>query len=133
GRQRLTVQGQWKDEPREVGAGALFVPIDQPLARLVLALLEPQAPDSIAAWGGLNNAFERKEYMEDYVAEQVARDMLQADPALRAQFQRKLEDEPAFAADAQARLEFFYRRHSAWDERYGLYPVLRLEQPPPAQ
>ena len=36
-------------------------------------------------------------------------------------------------ADAQARLEFFYRRHSAWDERYGLYPVLRLEQPPPAQ
>ena len=133
GRQRLTVQGQWKDEPREVGAGALFVPIDQPLARLVLALLEPQAPDSIAAWGGLNSAFERKEYMEDYVAEQVARDMLQADPALRAQFQRKLEDEPAFAADAQARLEFFYRRHSAWDERYGLYPVLRLEQPPPAQ
>ena len=133
GRQRLTVQGQWKDEPRDVGAGALFVPIDQPLARLVLALLEPQAPDSIAAWGGLNNAFERKEYMEDYVAEQVARDMLQADPALRAQFQRKLEDEPAFAADAQARLEFFYRRHSAWDERYGLYPVLRLEQPPPAQ
>ena len=133
GRQRLTVQGQWKDEPRDVGAGALFVPIDQPLARLVLALLEPQAPDSLAAWGGLNNAFERKEYMEDYVAEQVARDMLQADPALRAEFERRLKTDPTFAADAQARLEFFYRRHSAWDERYGLYPVLRLEQAPPSR
>ena len=133
GRQRLTVQGQWKDEPRDVGSGALFVPIDQPLARLVLALLEPQAPDSLAAWGGLNNAFERKEYMEDYVAEQVARDMLQADPALRAEFERRLKTDPTFAADAQARLEFFYRRHSAWDERYGLYPVLRLEQAPPSR
>ena len=131
GRQRLSAPGQWADETRDIGAGALFVPIDQPLSRLVLAVLEPQAPDSIAAWGGLNVAFERKEYMEDYVAEQVARDMLQADPALRAQFQRKLQAEPAFTANPQARLEFFYRRHPAWDERYGLYPVLRLEQAPP--
>lgn len=131
GRQRLTVEGQWRDEPQDVGAGALFVPIGQPLARLVLALLEPQAPDSIAAWGGFNNAFERKEYMEAYVAEDVARGMLEADPALRDEFRRKLDTDPGFASDPRARLEFFYRRHSAWDERYGLYPVLRLERAPP--
>ena len=34
-------------------------------------------------------------------------------------------EDPKFAADPQARLEFFYRLHSAWDERYGLYPVMR--------
>lgn len=131
GRQRLALQGAWKPEPRDVAAGALFVPVAQPLSRLVLALLEPLAPDSLAAWGGLNVAFERKEYMEDYVAEDVARDMLAADPDLRAEFQRRLAADPAFAADAGARLDFFYRRHPAWDERYGLYPVLRLDRPPP--
>ncbi|WP_051412535.1 M14 family metallopeptidase [Pseudoxanthomonas sp. J35] len=131
GRQRLAVQGQWQPETRDIGAGALYVPAGQPLARLVLALLEPQAPDSLAAWGGFNNAFERKEYMEPYVAEEVARQMLDADPVLREEFRQRLASDPGFAADPDARLDFFYRRHPAWDERYGLYPVLRLDQPPP--
>ncbi|MBO9717945.1 MAG: M14 family metallopeptidase [Pseudoxanthomonas sp.] len=130
GRQRLALDGAWQAESRDVGAGALFVPVAQPLSRLVLALLEPQAPDSLAAWGGFNIAFERKEYMEDYVAEDVARRMLVADPALRAQFEQRVATDPAFAADPAARLDFFYRRHPAWDERYGLYPVLRLDQTP---
>jgi hypothetical protein len=130
GRQRLALDGGWKAERRDVGAGALFVPIAQPLSRLVLALLEPQAPDSLAAWGGFNIAFERKEYMEAYVAEDVARRMLASDPALRAEFEQRVATDPAFAADPAARLDFFYRRHPAWDERYGLYPVLRLDQLP---
>jgi hypothetical protein len=32
----------------------------------------------------------------------------------------------AFAADASARLDFFLRRHSSWDARFNLYPILRL-------
>jgi hypothetical protein len=130
GRQRLAVDGAWTAETRDIGAGALFVPIAQPKSRLAMALLEPQAPDSMLAWGWFNNAFERKEYMEDYVAEEVAREMLARDPALRAAFEKKLQDDPKFAADANARLEFFYRRHTAWDEGYGLYPVFRTDVAP---
>ncbi len=130
GHQRLELEGSWKPETRDVAAGALFVPIAQPEARLVMALLEPQAPDSLAAWGEFNNAFERKEYMEAYVAEDVARDMLAKDPALKARFERKLRDDPDFAKDPRARLDFFYRLHPSWDERYDLYPVLRTETVP---
>jgi hypothetical protein len=127
GHQRLAVQGQWRDEPRAIGAGALFVPIAQPQARLVMAMLEPQAPDSLLQWGEFNNAFERKEYMEAYVAEEVAEKMLADDPALKADFERRLREDPAFAADPRARLDFFYRRHPSWDERYRLYPVMRSD------
>jgi len=130
GHQRLDLQGAWTVEQHPIGAGALFVPIAQPKARLVAALLEPQAPDSLAAWGRFNTHFERKEYMEDYVAEQVAREMLARDPALRAEFEAKLRDDAAFAASPEARLDFFYRRHSAWDDRYNLYPVLRTDTVP---
>lgn len=130
GRHRLTVDGVWSADVQDIGAGALFVPIAQPKSRLAMALLEPQAPDSMLAWGWFNNAFERKEYMEDYVAEDVAREMLARDPALRAAFEKKLKDDPKFAASADARLEFFYRRHTAWDERYGLYPVFRIDTTP---
>lgn len=128
--QRLTVEGSWKLEPRSVGKGALFVPIAQPKARLVMAILEPQAPDSLLAWGMFNNAFERKEYMEEYVAEDVARAQMAADPALAAEFKRRLESDPAFAKSAHARLEFFARRHASWDERLNLYPVLRTNVAP---
>ena len=127
--QRLTVEGNWQREARAVPTGSLFVPIAQPKSRLVMALLEPLAPDSLLAWGRFNNAFERKEYMEDYVAENVAREMLR-DPAVKAEFERKLREDKGFAADPSARLEFFYRRHPSWDERYQQYPVLRVDTAP---
>ena len=130
GHQRLTVDGAWSNERRDLGAGALFVPIAQPKARLVMALLEPQAPDSLLGWGEFNNHFEQKEYMEAYVAEEVAREMLAKDAALAAEFQRRLKDEPEFAKNPQARLEFFARRHSSWDASYGLYPVMRADKAP---
>ncbi|MBR7633969.1 M14 family metallopeptidase [Janthinobacterium lividum] len=130
GRQTAAVQGEWQKEERLVDAGALYVPVNQPKARLVVALLEPRAPDSLLAWGSFNTAFERKEYMEDYVAEDVARAQLAADPALAAQFRQKLADEPEFAKSPRARLEFFARRHASWDERLNLYPVMRVDVAP---
>ena len=130
GHQRLTVTGTRKPEAQDVGIGALFVPIAQPKSRLVMALLEPQAPDSLLGWGEFNNAFEQKEYMEAYVAEEVARDMLAKDPALRTEFEQRLKADPAFAKDPQARLDFFHRRHASYDQRLRLYPVLRTATAP---
>ena len=128
--QRTALLGEWKAEPRAIGKGSLYVPVGQPKARLVMALLEPQGPDSMLAWGEFNNAFERKEYMEDYVAEEVAREMLKADPALAARFKARLDADPAFAKSGAARLEFFARLHSSWDDRYNLYPVMRTAAAP---
>ncbi len=126
---RLTVQvsGEWKDEPRDVQAGALFVPSAQPRLRLLLQLLEPTAPDSMVSWGFFNAHLEQKEYLEDYVAEGVAREMLK-DPKLMAEFNIRLKD-PEFAKSSEARLAFFSSRHPSHDERWNLYPVYRLDSP----
>lgn len=130
GHQRMILSGAWAAEARDVPAGSLFVPIAQPLAAVAMHLLEPDAPDSLAAWGRFATAFEPKEYMEAYVAEQVAREQLAASPALAAEFQARLQSDPAFAASAQQRLDFFYRRTPSWDERLNLYPVLRVDTRP---
>ena len=129
GHQRMTFTGAWQDEQRSIPAGSVFVPIAQPEARLVMAILEPMLSDSLAAWGEFNNAFEGKEYMEPYVAEEVAREMLRNDPKLQSEFAHALED-PAFAADPFARLNFFYKRHASFDERLNLYPVYRVDRWP---
>jgi murein tripeptide amidase MpaA len=130
GRMRALLEGSWRDEMSSALAGSLFVPVAQPLARLLVALFEPQAPDSFAAWGLFNACFEQKEHMEPYVAEQIAQQMLDQDPKLGQEFARKLASDAEFAASPGARLEFFLRRHASWDARYNLYPVFRLDAPP---
>jgi len=130
GRAVRTVEGEWKREERHVPAGSLFVPIGQPNSHLVIALFEPCAPDSFVSWGFFNQAFERKEYMEAYVAEEVAARMLENDPALRTEFERRLTTDAAFAGSPAARLDFFYQRHPSWDERFNLYPVYRVDAEP---
>ncbi|MBX3429145.1 MAG: M14 family metallopeptidase [Hyphomonadaceae bacterium] len=126
GRMLANVDGAWGEEAVELGAGALIVPITQPRARLLMALLEPQAPDSLLAWGFFNACFEQKEALEPYVAEMIARDIMANDLAVRTEFNRRLREDAAFAANADARLEFFLRRHKSWDEQYMRYPVVRV-------
>jgi len=130
GHTTLAIEGSWKPEQRSVLAGSLFVPIAQPNARLAVALLDPQGVDSFAAWGFFDTAFEAKEYMEDYVAEQVGAEMLARDPSVAAEFKKRLAEDPQFASSPGARLEFFYRRSPSWDERLNLYPVYRVAGAP---
>lgn len=123
----LALEGQWTHERRDIPAGSLFVPIAQARSLMLMTLLEPRDPDSLVSWGFFATAFERKEYMEAYVAEDVAEQMLKSDPAVRKEFERRLSEDAEFARDPVARLDFFYSRHSAWDERYNLYPVYRVD------
>ena len=52
---------------------------------------------------------------------------LAKDPALKAEFEQRIQTDPQFAASPGARLEFFYER-SPWflANRVGEYPVGRL-------
>jgi len=128
GRMRVQLSGAWQRESQDIAAGSLFVPIAQSGARLLMHLLEPQAPDSFAAWGFFNACFEQKESMEPYVADQIARTLLAQTPGLQEEFSRRLKEDAAFAANPRARLEFFLRRHASWDSRMSLYPVFRVDE-----
>ena len=130
GHMTASLAGQWSSELQQLPAGSLFIPIAQPGSRLIAALLEPTAPDSWASWGFFNAFFERKEYMEEYVAEEVAAQMLATRPEVAAEFRQRLATDPDFAQSSEARLDFFYRRHPSWDQRFNLYPVMRTEHRP---
>lgn len=129
GHQSLKVQGEWRAEAMPVRAGSLLIPVNQAKARLVLQLFEPAAADALLNWGWFNTAFERKEYMEAYVAEEEARRQLADNPSLQAEFKQKLEQDAEFAKSPFARLDFFARRHASWDQAYQRYPVLRVQAP----
>jgi len=131
GHTTVTLEGAWRPERRDLAAGSLVVPIAQPKARLILTLLEPQSSDSFVAWGFMSTAFEQKEYMEPYVAEQVALEMMADEPAVAEEFRKRLATDAEFAQSPERRLDFFYERHPSYDERLNLYPVLRTQTPVP--
>ena len=128
--QTLKLAGVWKKELRTIPNGSLFVPIQQSKAKLIATLFEPQAEDALVNWGWFNNAYEAKEYMEAYVAEDVARDMLAHDSNLKSEFESRIANDPNFAKNPAARLSFFAKRHSSWDNNYQLYPVMRADKKP---
>jgi hypothetical protein len=129
GRQVLSVKGEWKREPQPLPAGTLYVPAAQKGAHLLAHLLEPLGPDSLLTWGFFTNHFEQKEYVEDYVLESFARELLAKDPAAKAAWEERLKDKD-FANNPRARMRFFHERHPAADPRLNLYPVFRTDSAP---
>ena len=113
-------------EKRTIPAGAYWVPMKQRRGRLILSMLEPQAPDSLAYWGFCNAVFEGGRAAGPYIMEPIARLMMSNSPELKKQFEDKLASDPKFAADPQARLNWWFER-SKYDEGEGnVYPVVRV-------
>src|SRR5436190_13430010 len=129
GRTMPSFQTEITTERRRFPAGSVVVPLAQSNAPVAMHLLEPQAPDSLVAWGFFNAIFEQKEYSEDYVSEKLARDMMRENPELRREFEQRLASDPEFAASPRARLQFFYERSPYWDPELNLYPVGRILTP----
>ncbi len=111
-------------EHRRFPAGTLWVPADQPDFAVAAQLLEPDAQDSLLAWGLLSTVFEHKEAISPWVLEDRAAELLR-DPAVAAEWQRALAD-PKLAGDPQARYLWWFRHTPYWDETVGLMPVFRV-------
>jgi hypothetical protein len=54
GRVQNVIKGRYEKAEADIPAGSYFIGLDQPLARLVPVLLEPESVDSLAAWGFFN-------------------------------------------------------------------------------
>lgn len=129
GRLMPSFKAELVHERRTFPAGSVIVPLAQESAKVVINLLEPEAPDSLVHWGFFNATFEQKEYAESYILEKLAREMLTSNPDLRAEYEKKLSSDASFAANPRARLEFFYRHSPYWDKQMNLYPVGRIITP----
>ena len=129
GRQLVTYKTEAITGERTFAAGSVYVPLGCPESKIIIQMLEPQAPDALVGWGFFNPIFEMREYFESYVMEPMAQQMIEANPDLLTEFQAKLQSDSAFAANPYQRLMFFYQRSPYWDQDKDLYPVARVTQP----
>jgi hypothetical protein len=130
GRFRTQFRAEPFTEKQTLPTGTVIIPVAQVGGKLAMHLLEPTAPDSLAAWGFFTAIFEQKEYADGYKLENLAEKMIAENPKLKEEFTARLAADEKFAADPRARLNFFYQRSPYWDPQLGLYPVVRLNQVP---
>lgn len=56
----VTLKGQYKEEDITIHQGSYYISMQQPLARVIAMLLEPECTDSLAAWGFFNREMARQ-------------------------------------------------------------------------
>lgn len=108
-------------------AGSIIVPTNQRTAKIIAHLLEPAGPDSFVRWGFFNSIFERKEYVETYVMEKMAREMIKENPGLLDQYKKAVEENPQVYNNQWAKLFWFYALTPYWDDQKDIYPVGKIE------
>lgn len=110
----------------EARPGDMLVPMGHPTDRLVMEILEPRASDSFFAWGFFDGILQQKEYFSSYVFEDIAAELLAKDPVMHKALEERKANDPAFAADARAQLDWVYKRSPYHEPGYRRYPVVRV-------
>jgi len=106
--------------------GSIIVPVNQRTAKIIAHLLEPIGPDSFVRWGFFNSIFERKEYVETYVMEVMAREMIKDKPKLKEEYEQAIKEHPEIYNNQWAKIFWFFERTPYWDQQKDLYPVGKI-------
>ncbi len=106
--------------------GDVIVPLNQPGNRYLMETLDPRGDDSFMRWNFFSPILNRREYFSPAGFERKAVEILENDPALREEFEKRKAGDPGFAASDWMQLNFIYT-HSPWSEKsFMRYPVYRV-------
>lgn len=107
--------------------GDYLVSTNQSGIRYLIETLEPQAPDSFFSWNFFDTILQQKEGFSPYVFEDTAKQLLENDAELKAEFNAKKETDERFAANWYAQLNWIFERSNHYEKAHMQYPIYRLK------
>jgi hypothetical protein len=115
-------------EKIEIPAGSWYVSLKQPLARLIMALLHPAAPDALIRLGFAEPIFQSMGRVgaRPYLSVPIANKVAEEHPEMLKEFEAKLQQDAAFAADPQTRLDWWMARSNYQPSAVNRYPVVEV-------
>lgn len=94
--------------------------------RYLVEMLEPTGDDSFFAWNFFDAILQQKEGYSDYRWEDIAAEVLEKDPNLKAKLEAKRQADSNFANNSSAQLDFIYKNSKFYEPEHMQYPVYRL-------
>ena len=113
------------DTQVEYKKGDFLISTNQAAVQYIVHVLEPQAKDSFFAWNYFDSILQQKEHFSAYVFEDRAYELLQSDSELKKAFEDKKENDPGFAKDSNAQLDYIYHHSPHYEKTHRVYPVGR--------
>jgi hypothetical protein len=113
-------------EPTKLSAGDYLIPLDQFGLRYILETLEPEAIDSFFNWNFFDTILQQKEGFSPYVWEDLALEILNNNPELKAEFEAYKSTHNDFAQNAYAQLDWLHKRSAHYEKAHLRYPVVRI-------
>ncbi len=107
-------------------AGDLLIKTNQPGLRYLMETLEPSAPDSFFNWNFFDAILQQKEGFSPYVWEDMAEKFLNENPKIKLEFEAKRKNEPAFAENWYAQLDWIHKQSPYYEKSHLRYPIVRV-------
>lgn len=105
--------------------GDFVINTQQSGVKYLLETLEPHGIDSYFNWNFFDAILQQKEYFSAYVFEDTAARLLKEDTVLKTAFDKKKQNDKAFAEDADAQLDWIYQHSVYYEKTHMEYPVYR--------
>ncbi|MFC4096276.1 M14 family metallopeptidase [Euzebyella saccharophila] len=106
--------------------GDINIPTDQKGIRYLMEVLEPTTADSFFNWNFFDSILQQKEGFSPYVFEDLALKILEENPTLKDSLFSKKEDDPTFAQNWYAQLDYIYKNSRYNEQAHNQYPVYRV-------
>lgn len=106
--------------------GDYRVDTDQEGVRYLLETLEPSARDSFFNWNFFDTVLQQKEGFSPYVWEDMALTFLNENPEIKKEFEAKKLNEPTFAKNWYAQLDWIHKQSPAYEKAHLRYPIIRV-------
>lgn len=106
--------------------GDFLIETNQINNKYIVNVLEPKAPDSYFRWNFFDSIFDRREYFSTYNFEEKATEILESNPDLKKEFEKKRKTDKEFAANYWVQLNYIYTRSDYYEKSHLRYPVGRI-------
>jgi hypothetical protein len=106
--------------------GDYLIPTNQVSRRYLAVVLDPQSEDSFFSWNFFDSILNQKEYYSSYLFEKTAAQLIEKDVMLRRSFEAKKRNEPDFASDAAAQLQYIYENSLHYEKGHLRVPVFEI-------
>ena len=107
--------------------GDVLIPTKQRGRNFILSALIPDAEDSFFSWNFYDTYLQQKEYFSSYVFIDQVKSILDSNPKLKQEFEKKKKDSESFRNSEWDQLYFIYKNSPYFEKSFMVLPIYSID------
>lgn len=107
--------------------GDVIIPTKQRGRNFILSAIVPDAEDSFFGWNFYDSYLQQKEYFSSYVFIDQVKSILELNPKLKQEFEKKKKDSESFRNSEWDQLYFIYKNSQYFEKSFMVLPIYSID------